>query len=153
MSNFVEVVVTGDINLKAALDDFAQRRARQMVREALTTTAKKMTEDIREAAPNEVSNTHPEWDGDLKESIDYKITNAKQGVIRAVVGPTYNKVKWHGKTRTGSPGIYSLWVEFGTKTKQFTKNPFMRPTFDARSEQWMETFRNTLAAEISNIKR
>jgi len=150
MGRYVDVVVTGELNLKAALDEFGSRKVRSLVKNALETVATEMVQDVREFVPV----GHTEKDdapGYLREAIGSKVLRAREGQIRLLVGPRSIHRGGGGEGKeTMNPGVYGMFVEFGLKNKKnYPRQPYMRPAFDDNSEKWMATFRGAMTAQLN----
>jgi HK97 gp10 family phage protein len=94
--------------------------------------------------------------GDLKNSMTSVVKTRKgaknsdglpTGSVR--VGPGFID-RTDGRENSVSPGVYGMFVEFGLKAKHYPKQPFMRPTFDATSDEAVELFADTMKSGLED---
>ena len=89
--------------------------------------------------------------GDLRDSIDKKVSSTKQGnnlSAKVSVGPTYNTKSRKPGDSSQQPGTYGLFVELGTK--KMSARPFMRPVFDATADKVVQIVADTLREDLES---
>jgi len=106
------------------LEKLEKKIQRKFVRKAMREGAKVLLNEARARVPVRT--------GNLKKSLGIN-TRTKKGNIEMYVSP-----------RKGGKydGYYGLFVELGTK--KMSARPFLRPAFEAKGEEAVKVFRNTL---------
>lgn len=138
-----KVTVKVDLhNVEEDLITLGPRIAKRVFRRLLNTLGKLWVEDVKSHVPV--------LTGELRDSIDFKVvTSPKNDFASLEVGPTYDsKASKKSGDTSQSPGVYGMFVEFGLKTKEYPKQPYMRPTFDTTAEQMVELFADGLREEL-----
>ena len=90
--------------------------------------------------------------GDLRESIDKRVTTRISGAessARVAVGPSYDKSQKGVGDSSQKPGVYGMFVEFGTKRSK--AEPWMRPTFDATADKAVQLLADALKEDLFEI--
>lgn len=106
------------------LEKLEKKIQKKFVRKAMREGAKVLLNEARARVPVRTEN--------LKKSLGIN-TRTKKGNIEMYVSP-----------RKGGKydGYYGLFVELGTK--KMSARPFLRPAFEAKGEEAVKVFRNTL---------
>jgi HK97 gp10 family phage protein len=98
--------------------------------------------------------------GDLKNSIISNVWTRSRGAGKkrrisgeVEVGPAFfeRTDEAHDAENSQGPGIYGMFVEFGLQTKNYPKEPFMRPAFDATTDKAINLFANTLRDSLAEV--
>jgi HK97 gp10 family phage protein len=90
--------------------------------------------------------------GDLRDSIAKKVSTSKKGdslSATVTVGPSYDTKNRKPGDTSQQPGVYGLFVEFGTKSSP--AKPFMRPVFDATADKAVEILANVLKEDLADV--
>ncbi|SNS77733.1 phage protein, HK97 gp10 family [Granulicella rosea] len=99
---------------------------------------------------DEMKSRVPVDTGGLRDSIKAKVSSRggkNSASAKVSVGPTYDtKTAKKNGAPSQQPGVYGMFVEFGTKDAKAT--PFMRPTFDATTDKAVEIFANVIREDL-----
>ena len=142
------IKITVKVNLDGAdrkLMSLEPKIQRSLMRTALKAVGVYWVEVVKSRVPVLI--------GDLKNSIISRVRTRKSSrgtvVGEVQVGPgTVPRTDNH--RNSVGPSIYASWVEFGLKTKEYPKQPFMRPAFDATAEKAIELFADTLREGLAD---
>jgi HK97 gp10 family phage protein len=146
LADGIKVTVKVDLGgLDKKLMELEPKIQRKLMRTALKAVGVYWVEAVKSRAPVLI--------GDLKNSIISRIRTRKSSrgtvVGEVQVGPgTAPRTDDH--QNSVGPSIYASWVEFGLKTKDYPKQPFMRPAFDATAEKAIELFADTLREGLAD---
>jgi HK97 gp10 family phage protein len=139
----MDVKVTVDFgNIPEKLRDLGPKLARKALRRAVGKVGDMWVAEAKSRVPVE--------SGDLRESIDKKISTSKKGnnlSATVSVGPTYNTKSRKPGDSSQQPGTYGLFVELGTKSMRPV--PFLRPMFDATGDKAIEILADTLREDLN----
>ncbi len=134
--------------LEDKLKELGPKLARKALRKAVKSAGELWVSEMKSRVPVDT--------GNLRESIGLKVqtgAEAGHGFAKVSVGPMFDTadlVKGEDKGDSSqNPGIYGMFVEFGTKNAH--PEPFMRPTFDATADQVVEKFVSALRDDLESI--
>jgi HK97 gp10 family phage protein len=142
------IKITCKVNLNGIAEkllDIEPKITRNLLRSALKAVGTMWVEAIKSKVPVHL--------GDLKESITSVVRTRKgkknsdglpTGEVQAGPGMIPRS---DGKTDSVGPGIYGMFVEFGTKA--FKQEPYLRPVFDSSVEQAIDIFAETMKAGLA----
>lgn len=143
-----EVKIDGLKEVEEALQDAGPTLARKALRKALKEAAAPLVEAARANAPVLKEGTPQRRPGELRDSIGVVVkTSPKNGSATAQIGPLYD-----GKSEGDSPGVYGMWVEFGSIHNP-KPNPYMRRAFDGVSKEALDKFTEVLKAAIPELEK
>lgn len=154
--------IEGLKELEQALMELPKATGRNVVARALTKAGKPIVDAAKAKAPEDT--------GALRQSIQIIVRKRMRNpsLVYAVIGPAmgeYRQLKtpvayvrgWRanaGVKRTyqvgGTPGVYGLFVEFGTIDTP--AHPFMRPAWQANGGVALEIIQTELANEIEKAR-
>jgi HK97 gp10 family phage protein len=138
--------VTGLEGLKERLAQAGSKMSKRLMRKAMTAAAQPLINAAKAAAPVAIVGTPQREPGELRDSIDAKITvSPSRSMATARVGPTYN-----AEVGKQSPGVYGLFVEVGSVHNPVAK-PFMRVAFDTASQAALEAFAESLNTNLPEL--
>jgi HK97 gp10 family phage protein len=128
----MEVQVVVDLNgIEEALHQLGPRLAKKTMRKSLRKAAKVWQKEMKIRTPVDT--------GQLRDDIDiFLFVNGRNDEGSVLVGPTKHS-------------FYGRFLEFGTKN--MTAKPFVRPTFDAKANEVLETFVESLRSDLEEVLR
>jgi len=142
-----KVQVEGLKGVEDALAGAGPKLARTALRKALAAGGEVFLEQARSRAPVLAEPTPARKPGELRDAI-MEVTSIKtreqQG--RARVGLRHDPEK-----KTQSPGVYGLFVEFGTQ--KMKAQPYMRPAYDSANREAERVFTDEIRAGVANLKK
>lgn len=140
MPDDITIEIQGLDELAKKLDELPYKTAAKIMRPALQASGEVFRQAAAALAPVSPQAAHRNAvPGELRNSIIAKVrlgTDLDSNSVR--IGPAHEKAKYTGKERTHSPGVYGMFVEYGTK--KMSAHPFMRPAFEAAKERAVEAF-------------
>jgi HK97 gp10 family phage protein len=141
----MEVKVDVRLNgIEEKLEQLGPKLAKSHLRKALRDAAKIWEVEAKARAPVD--------SGDLRESISTVVKmSPKQDRGSARVGPTFDKTVPKGGDQSQSPGVYGLIVEFGNKRQ--AAQPFLRNTFDSKSQAVLDKFVAVLSDGLASAAK
>jgi HK97 gp10 family phage protein len=138
------VSIKGLQGLEDALSQFAPKLVKKAFKEAMHAADQPIIETAKQLAPVMAVATKDRQPGELRDSIGENIT-IKRDRVRARVGP--RRIKGESNQ---SPGAWGLMEEFGSIHNP--PQPYLRPAFDARKQEAVDKFADTLRAAIETMK-
>ena len=141
----VTVKVEGLKEIEDALAKAGPNLARSAVRKALDAGADVFLKEAKLRAPLLKKPTANRQPGELRDAIaEVTTTNAKNQTGRGRVG-----LKYDGKRGSQSPGVYGLFVEFGTH--KMKAQPYMRPAYDSAQKRAESVFTAEMRAGVEKL--
>jgi HK97 gp10 family phage protein len=142
----VKVEIQGLTGVEDALANAGPKLAKKALRKALRAGGQIFIDQAKQRAPVLVKGTPQRRPGELRDSIKGIVKmSPKQESGRITVGPTYGKSE-----RRDSPGLYGLFVEFGTR--YMPAQPYMRPAFDQNARRALDAATEVLRAAVDDLK-
>jgi HK97 gp10 family phage protein len=139
----IKVDVQGLKGLEDALTEFAPKLVKKAFRQAMKAAAQPEIDSAKRHAPILKKPSPARYPGELRDSIDVKIT-LKKGSVLAKIGPKRTK----GESNQ-SPGAWGLMIEFGSIHNQ--PMPYLRPAFDETWQQSVDIFAETLRGAVQTM--
>lgn len=146
-------------DIREQLDQLSPRLAKRLVRSSFRKACEYLRDLMKSKAPVLADKTNKDAvPGELRDSIDYKISTGRSGARGAdanALDRVYAKVgpKWitNRNNKTMNPGLYAMFVEFGLRAKQYVSQPFARPTFDSGAERALNIVAEDLRERLPEI--
>ena len=145
----MEVKCTVDFGgIEEALQQLGPKLARKALRKAVGKVGDMWVSEMQSRVPVDT--------GDLRDSIAAKVTTktGKGGDVstaKVTVGPSFDTTNRNIGDSTQQPGVYGLFVEFGTKNAK--AEPFMRPTFDSTAEKAVQLLADVLRDDLEDVAK
>jgi HK97 gp10 family phage protein len=139
----IKVDVQGLKGVEDALAEFAPKLVKKAFREAMKAAAQPEIDAAKGFAPLLKKPSPARYPGELRDSIDVKIS-LKKGSVLARIGPKRTK----GESNQ-SPGAWGLMIEFGSIHNQ--PMPYLRPAFDQTKELSVAKFAEVLRGAIQTM--
>ena len=141
------VKVEGLKGVEDALTGAGPKLAKTALRKALDAGGEVFLSQAKSRAPVLQTPTPARTPGELRDAI-LEVTSMKgreqQG--RARIGLRHDAEK-----KTESPGVYGLFVEFGTH--HMKAQPYMRPAYDAANREAETVFTEEIRRGVANLKK
>jgi HK97 gp10 family phage protein len=143
----VTVQIVGLKGVEEALSQAGPKLAKRAMRKALEAGGKVFVARAKERAPILKKQTPHRKPGDLRDAImqDIKLS-PKQEFGRARVGLKHDKEKGNQ-----SPGVYGLFVEFGTR--HMAAQPYMRPAYDEAKDTAESVFTEEIRKGVDSLDK
>lgn len=144
----MDVQVTVSLNgIEDKLNAIGPLLAKRYLRAALKAGAKVIEEEAKTRAPVD--------SGDLRDSITTVVKmSGKNESGRASVGPAYDtQLSKQGKDTSQDPGVYGKWVELGLDSREYPRNPFLRPALDSKAQEAVEKFAEVLRDGLNEVAK
>jgi len=141
----LKVNIEGLRGVEEALQEAGPKLAKKYLRKALLAGGEVFQQAARDRAPVLKEATTQRQPGELRDSIDVRITlSAKEESGTAHVGP--RREKGGGSDQ---PGVWGMFEEFGSI--HGAAQPYMRPAFDEAGTRAQEAFTEVLKAGLESL--
>jgi HK97 gp10 family phage protein len=141
----MEVKCTVNLNgLGEKLQDIGPKLARKSLRKAVSKVGDYWVKDMQSRVPVDT--------GNLRDSINKKVSTSKRGndiSARVSVGPTYDTKDKNRDGTSQKPGVYGMFVEFGTQHS--AAQPYARPCFDTTADKVVQLFADVLRDDLDSV--
>jgi HK97 gp10 family phage protein len=141
----MEVKVDVRLNgIEEKLRDLGPKLARKALRRAVGKVGDMWVSEMKAKVPVE--------SGDLRDSINKKVTTSKKGNAGSAtvsVGPMWDSKSRSPGDSSQQPAVYGMILEFGSK--KMTAKPWMRPVFDATANKAVQLLADTLKEDLEDV--
>lgn len=148
MSDMLEIQATVLLNgLEEKLQELGPKLAKAAMRKALKAGGQILLDEAKLRAPVDT--------GALRDSIAMKVsTNTKAESGTVTIGAKLDQVvRKAGGDQSQTPGVYGMFVEFGVPSRNVSAQPWLRPSFDSKSESAVEAFANKLREGLVEVAK
>lgn len=143
------VKIEGLKEIEDALAAAGPKLARGAVRKALKAGGTVFLNRAKALAPILTEATPRRRPGELRDAIaEVEKMNPRLQTGRSRVGLKYDK---KAKKGTEDPGVYGLFVEFGTK--KMAAHPYMRPAYDEAKKEAESVFTAEIRAGVLELQK
>jgi HK97 gp10 family phage protein len=145
MIDHATVTVTGLRELQKSLGDAGPTLMKRAIIRALDAGAEVFVDGAKARCPVLAEETAARRPGALRDSIkEFTTVDTRRQTGRVRVGPEYSGLG------SQDPGVYGLFVEYGAK--HMKAEPFMRPAYDAGTQQAVSVFADEIRKGLDDLK-